>query len=254
MTERPILFSGAMVRALLAGTKTQTRRIIKPQPTTDRDGRMIGHRKLAGLFAPHVFGACLLDLIGSPYGKEGDRLWVRETHARFTVGEGMDRPVPECVAYRATCADDGSFDYVNTRGEIMGLKITKWTPAIHMPRLASRITLEITDVRVQRLLDIDEDDARAEGFTGPYPVGFGAWHHEYTGDVVGRPHAHHFFQAWTEINGRESWDANPFVWAISFKRVDAAQVITDSEVADALRAGASERQIAERTTKRSPRR
>lgn len=235
MTERGLIFSDAMVRALLAGTKTQTRRAVKIQPTrASITLHHTGTRVSSGLpeftardsrgRAACVFPVDKHSVIAEtvcPYGSVGDRLWVRETHAEFAVGEGMDRPVPTCVAYRATCDEDGGFDYVNTRGEEMSLKVTKWTPAIYMPRWASRITLEITDVRAQRLHEITEEDARAEGVI----VG-----EEQPAIVNGEEGKAVFFNArdafayaWAAINGADSWKANPFVWAITFKRVEESR-------------------------------
>lgn len=233
--EHPILFSSPMIRALLAGTKTQMRRILKPQPKRVREhmetiGRGISPvripdgwewKSLYGADDGGHFAAALR--FHSPYGLIGDRLWVRETHAKFSVGEGLDRPVPECIAYRATCDADGSFDYVNGRGEIMGLKVTKWTPAIFMPRWASRIDLAITKVRAERLHDITEDDARAEGCTG------------YPGAVDATPREE-FEELWKDINGLDSWKANPWVWVIEFKRVelDPKRSRTSSPVVEQL--------------------
>lgn len=207
MKERPILFSAPMVRALLAGTKTVTRRIVKPQPDTETN--RVEWNAAERAFVPWRLGSSTPSSghrtgkpFACPYGVAGDRLWVRETHCRFSVGEGMDRPVPECVAYRATCADDGAFDYVNTRGEVMGLKVTKWTPAIHMPRKHSRITLEVVSIRVERLHEITEEDAKREGvepLLGECRLGFE--------------------EIWKDINGLESWRANPFVWRVEFRRL-----------------------------------
>jgi hypothetical protein len=199
--ERPILFSAPMVRAILAGTKTQTRRIVKPQPEYDADERWPGwkwpsHQARSMLEISEIPSAC-------PYGRRGDRLWVRETHAQFAVGN-RSGVAPQCVAYRATCDEDGGFDYVNNGDEIMRLKVTKWTPAIYMPRWASRITLEVTRVRVERLHDISEEDARAEGVD------------EIKAQVPTARDA--FSYLWRDINGAESWRANPWVWVISFRR------------------------------------
>ena len=171
MRERPILFSAPMVRAILAGTKTQTRRVCK------------GQRELSNV---HDF-----QIDRCPYGQLGDRLWVRETWLRHSVN------VPNDYLYRADHPDDG------TIGPAHG----GWKPSIHMPRWASRITLEITDVRVERLQDISARDAWAEGIT-PSP------------DVD--PY-HEYRDLWESINGPGSWDANPWVWAVSFKRIDAAR-------------------------------
>ena len=209
MRERPILFSAPMVRAILAGTKTVTRRIVTSEhvddaaiwaqcadkPGTWESGIASG--------APGSFGHG--EYVRCPYGVPGDRLWVRETHARFSVGEGMDRPVPECVAYRATC-DGDYFDYVNGRGEVMNLKVTKWTPSIFMPRWASRITLDVVSVRVERLHAITEDDAKLEGVE-PFRHPSGA--HSYR-DA--------FAILWDDINGdRVPFDESPWVWRVEFK-------------------------------------
>jgi hypothetical protein len=208
MKERPILFSAPMVRAILDGRKTQTRRIVDQRAfiETDRDaapGR--GHIEQSN----DLFGAYAIELLRRPYGSVGDRLWVRETHAQFAVGEGMDRPVPQCVAYRATCDGDGGFDYVNGRGEVMRIKVTKWTPAIYMPRWASRIALEVTGVRVERLQQISEEDARLEG-VGP----------DSTQLPPNNTHRWAFHRLWDSINAKRSpWSSNPWVWVVSFKRV-----------------------------------
>lgn len=178
--DRPILFSAPMVRAILAGTKTQTRRVAKPQ-------RKTGLGDLDAL-AQHQYGLC-------PYGKPGDRLWVRET-------------------FRGPL-DDGSFGYRATHDGPFTWHSYTWKPSIHMPRAASRITLEITDVRVERLQDISEEDAIAEGIellNGRYTFN-GGLHESRT--------AVESYQAlWEQLNGSESWWANPFVWVISFRRIE----------------------------------
>lgn len=199
MRERPILFGAPMVRALLDGKKTQTRRIVKPQPepATPASWHPPGtHWWPSGkaksiLTTQEMAAAC-------PYGSPGDRLWVKEAHAR--VGEE--------VVYRwdwAICRD-----------------VKKWRSPIHMRRADSRITLEVVGVRVQRLHDITEEDAKAEGVEPVRydPEGGDCW----TASEAARltPHRVAFEYAWNEIHGwtpAPAWDANPFVWAISFKRV-----------------------------------
>ena len=189
--ERPIIFSGPMVRALLAGTKTQTRRVMSER-----------HRW-------HFIEACG-DLALCPYGLPGDRLWVRETFAKI---DGQTRPWIE-TDYRATYA------HGDRLGDHLGIK-KRWTPAIHMPRAASRITLEITEVRVERLQEISEADAVAEGCARlPLQDGPGAW---WSADVDAGPALHGrtardaYRLLWESINGPGSWDANPWVWVIAFK-------------------------------------
>ena len=211
MTSRPILFSAPMVRALLAATKYQTRRIIKPQPapfiqqTPDRHpttrtapyiDAYCGERKTEanprGMSREwHWWTAD--NRLGEhaarcPYGQPGDRLWVRETWAH--VGDEFEG---HCE-YAATC-------------EVSGIK---WKPSIHMFRNDSRLTLEITDVRAERLQEISEEDAKAEGAEA---IGWGGF-----GPIT---FLNGYRMIWNQINGPGSWDANPFVWAVSFKRADA---------------------------------
>jgi hypothetical protein len=228
--ERPVLFSAPMVRAILEGRKTQTRRIAKWKPREPGynlgfSGVQVGFYCSDLLSSGYVLrsrgaGGCWNDRthpLHCPYGKPGDRLWVRETHARFSVGEGMDTPVPECVAYRATCGKNSAFDYANSRGEVTRLKVTKWTPAIHMPRWAARIELEVSGVRVERLHDITEEDAKAEGlrFDGNHWIGAGP--HKW-------PTARAAFESlWCDINGLDSWRSNPWVWVVEIKRVEVAR-------------------------------
>ena len=175
MKERPILFSAPMVRALLAGTKTQTRRIVKARDLEWMDVHQ-------GLREPDNAERC-------PYGQPGDRLWVRETFGHFERNENF---APGCeVFYRA----DGE-----------SLAVERWRPSIHMPRWASRITLEVTGVRVERLQDISEADATAEGVSA-------------IPDEMRRATPRCDFQAlWQSINGPDSWAANPWVWIVEFRR------------------------------------
>jgi hypothetical protein len=224
--ERPILFSGPMVRALLADAKTQTRRILKLRT---KPNRLI----YSPLYQPRLRADGLWSdshclPFSCPYGQPGDRLWVRETHAQFAVGNRSGK-APQCVAYRATCEGD-SFDYVNNGDEIMRISVSKWTPSIHMPRWASRINLEITEVRVERLQEISEEDAEAEGIEGQSePTGgddYNAVYRNYLatkGDAATYPWLREdpigsYRSLWNSINGPGSWDLNPWVWAISFKK------------------------------------
>lgn len=182
MKERPILFSASMVNAILDGRKTQTRRIMKPQPTTNPFWGCAGSKGF-GFFDD-------LKPIKGPYGKPGDRLWVRETFGIVDSLEGA-----RSFVYRAEGWKDPS-------------GLFKWRPSIHMPRLASRIQLEITSVRVERLKAISEVDAVAEGA----PCGSCCAPQEGS-------HKAGFAQLWESINGSGSWNANPWVWVIEFKRV-----------------------------------
>ena len=241
--ERPILFSAPMVRALLAGTKTQTRRIVKPQPEWRPAGdgyaggwSALGKRKPDELRAWADEGAFARELMkwGSPYGAPGDTLWVREAFAVLT-GAGTR------TVYRA----DGEPTQRYFPAE--PVHNMKWTPSIHMPRWASRITLRVTDVRVERLQDISEEDAKAEGveptFYSEHWTAYDPITEGYPSFTV-EPDAaqiaerglenvrHHppklmcsareqFRRLWESINGPGSWDANPWVWVVSFERVTA---------------------------------
>lgn len=218
MKERPILFSAPMIRALLAGMKTQTRRAIKPQPDVAQAGR-VGDTGLCGRFTSddQRFGR-LAKSIACPYGAPGDRLWVRETWLTVMGDETF---------YRADYLNDPEGDRAHG---------VAWKPSIHMHRARSRITLEITAVRVERLQDIwaKDADCMAEGIEempsetcGPgwrwwrnYTPGNG-----WTGDG-GKPDrlaspGNSYRTLWESINGPGSWDANPWVWVVEFKRVEA---------------------------------
>lgn len=196
MKERPILFSGPMVKALLAGAKSQTRRVIKPQPQAVRDG-LYGWRQVAGGGYEVVWNA--LQMSGSqalseycPYGAPGDLLWVRETHMVTAGG---------AVLYKA--------DNPN---------LLHCRPSIHMARQHSRITLEVTGVRVERLQGISEADMIAEGV-------------DYLLEQRGEPlridyRRLAFFGLWDKINGKrigrdEYVNANPWVWVVEFRVVKA---------------------------------
>lgn len=226
MTDRPILFSAPMIRAILDGRKTQTRRIVKPQPapheTWDwswpvlRPGVTPGTRICwRNDVQPNLYPYC-------PHGHRGDRLWVRETVQAFANADGTDR-----IRYLADGAEAG---HENTReGAERWMDLYHYrkqksakVPAIRMPRWASRITLEITEVRVERLQAISEADALAEGIieydpTEEDPAEY-AWDEERGRGEIFWEAAHAFKSLWRSINGAGSWDANPWVWAISFRR------------------------------------
>lgn len=220
MTERPIIFSSPMVRALLAGTKTQTRRVVKPQPD-DHHWQLLPGYELKRSQVVTADGRVAVKFVHTipynpatdaatrwaccPYGAPGDHLYVRET---FIERSGD-------LFYRA----DGEAQADSAYWICFGEHIKRWTPAIHMPRAASRITLEITGVSVERLQDISDDDVLAEGTPG-------AWvdYREEGGGFkpnINGPQARQFFyrKLWQEINGPGSWDANPWVWVIEFRRV-----------------------------------
>ncbi|RBB97492.1 hypothetical protein C3E97_027630 [Pseudomonas sp. MWU12-2115] len=199
--ERPILFSAPMVRAILEGRKTVTRRAMKVQPVlTGKLWQVYGAGWSAGVTSVPVISGHSLST-KCPYGKPGDRLYVRETFNRTNPGgaEGV-------YYYRA----DGEFP-----NSIGGGKFTdaeSWKPSIHMPRAASRILLEITDVRVERLQDISRSDIRAEGLQCPP---------ELASDDVSPNYRDWYPAAWKKLwnSTGGDWDANPWVWVVEFKRV-----------------------------------
>ena len=192
MKEHPILFGAPMVRALLTDTKTQTRRVVKPQPSPGL--ALGGARVVEGMT---VWGA------RCPYGQPGDRLWVRETFARI---DGQTRPWIE-TDYAAT------YTHGDRLGDALGIK-KRWTPSIHMPRHASRIDLEVTGVRVERLQDISASDAIAEG------ISLHTDHHHRPATSVYGP-VQTYRDLWEDINGDGAWDLNPWVWVVGFKRIKA---------------------------------
>lgn len=214
MKERPILFNGDMVRAILDGRKTQTRRLVK---AWQGSGVEITKSKSKSFWDVTDKGI-IFDNIKCPLGKVGDQLWVRETwqsvHFSFDMESGYadDWYESEQILkgpdyFYSTCyaADPNWTSDIEDRG-------FSWRPSIHMPRWASRITLEITDIRVERLQDISEADALAEGVrTEADAAADGATWYD-------RPRRQFRF-LWQSINGHESWEENPWVWVIEFKRV-----------------------------------
>ncbi len=217
MKEYPILFSAAMVRAILAGTKTQTRRVFKypswsllPDDEADLEGdepRVCS--KVSGCLAR----------VQSPYGWPGDRLWVRETHSRCRWQNPGERYVvlkdgtqiyesgerfPGLKRYAP-----GAFDYI------------KWKPSIHLPRWASRLTLEVVSVRVERLQEITDTDAIAEGI-GCNPSAAGVPMTKPHGETLPRVMFH---DLWDSLNVARGfgWNLNPWVWVIEFRRIDGGE-------------------------------
>lgn len=230
MLERPILFSAPMVRAILDGQKTQTRRVVKPQPpkfvrhsVAPQELRGEPKKHTAPYFDAYNGGPhwCWWDeydrqgagWIKCPYGKPGDRLWVRETVACGACAPGKpshwspafwrrEQGTPSNPNGLWYAADDLAPERpITARG--------KWTPAIHMPRWASRILLEIVSIRVERLNACSEADALAEGSQHPslVPIVGAGWSSR---DMYAR--------LWEHINGEGSWSANPWVWVVEFKR------------------------------------
>ncbi|HCF3104460.1 TPA: hypothetical protein NIB98_002928 [Pseudomonas aeruginosa] len=233
--ERPILFNEQMVRAILEGRKTVTRRAVKglqiptEDKTTPHEGlrwSALGQRHLRYGF--NVFGSteeeCAHELARCgvcPFGKPGDRLWVREAWtidllAAYSTEKGYDSEYE--VRYRA---DDAAREIHVAPGEpdpylaLYDSQRGDWRPSIHMPRWASRILLEITAVRIERLQDISEKQALAEGVE---LEGEGVCWAGAAGTASDSP-VESFRLLWELINGAGSWNANPWVWVVEFKRV-----------------------------------
>ena len=205
MTTRPILFSAPMVRALLDGSKRQTRRILKADRMQhdacvrwDGDSWLLERYPVQERMSSN-FGRC--DRIKCPYGQVGDMLWVKETFA-YDVADHFGKE-SEAAVYRATTDCDDYF-----KGQ--------WTPSIFMPRRLSRITLEITDVRVEKLNAISEEDAKEEGVT---QCEGGYWNYIAGEPYQGMTALQSYETLWEQINGPGSWALNPWVWALSFRRI-----------------------------------
>jgi hypothetical protein len=212
VAEKPILMSGPMVRAILEGRKTQTRRVIKPQPQDYDFG--VGGIKPAFVEPQSFYKAVGVDafnnggagLVRCPYGSRGSRLWVREG---FKVSPEPHEPDGH---YWLTYPADGTREEVDYSEMEMGrLKPGKSYPSIYLPRWASRITLEITGIRVERLQDIRTRDIEAEGILPD---------ERYLGSANRYRHA--FEDGWDMINGKRpgcSWADNPWVWCVSFRMI-----------------------------------
>lgn len=203
MKERPILFSSEMVRAILDGRKTQTRRVFNPQPIAD--GLYYEYKDIPWLKTGDPF-----PFIGHlcPYGTHNDLLWVRETWRAVELDNGSDG-----ILYKA----DNHFKSIENSQAAADLWCdayadrkhgNKWRPSIFMPRWASRILLEVTDVRVERVQDINDEDAKAEGAS--------------ISETRTMTHRGAFNILWDRINAHRgySWESDPWVWAISFRVIE----------------------------------
>ncbi|MDM2957387.1 hypothetical protein [Citrobacter sp. CK206] len=220
MTERGMIFNAEMVRAILDGRKTQTRRVMNPQPANDISRATFPNPDVVGWSSSlrHKHGSTTAHFC--PFGAVGDRLWVRETFQGPLVSEELFeeyRAYPEKFETPQYCeyaADGGA------RPEYCDLDDNLrhgWRPSIHMPRWASRILLEITSVRVERLNDISQEDAQDEGMelTGWRPT----YSDPDSGGEVWTPYDN-FAELWQSIYGVGSWLSNPWVWVIEFRRID----------------------------------
>lgn len=214
MKARPILFSGPMVSAILRGQKTQTRRTVKPQPVElMEDGAHTKYAWRRGLYALRMYPSNSAMLAHCPYGTPGDLLWVRET---WSVGKCADGLSPTCLHIGTWIKDNGGCWYaaggepahpISPKGKVRS--------SLHMPRWASRLTLEVTRVRVERLQDISEADAIGEGMlTVSLPASGPST--ERGKPSIGSNPRRRFEHVWSGINGTESWAKNPWVWAVTF--------------------------------------
>ncbi len=241
MIEKPILFNTEMARAVLKGKKTQTRRVIKPQPklgnhVTIVDGIIFESRSQLGVLHNLNKSSC-------PYGKTGDQLWVRE---RFCIGAvacgDYTTPDPEPL-YIDQCEGDNDYVYYEQALNAgWGMDDIRWKPSIHMPRVASRIQLEVLTVTAERVNDISEQDAIAEGVISDdgYPCEYGELPcpscngygvHGAVGENLGYievdcvecdTYKKRFKILWNSINEKRGfgWDTNPWVWVVKFKRLE----------------------------------
>lgn len=218
MKERGMIFNDPMVRAILDGSKTQTRRIMRVQPDSPNFGllRIVEStaRSDVGKYHWSESNACgnhtRSKLFTCPFGAIGDRLWVREAWAEAGGN------APELQLYRASFPDHVPSGYENLKDA----EEIRWTPSIHMPRWASRITLEMTDVHVERLSEISEADAAAEGVppAGDLLPDYPGAYLTPKGDFATAKVA--FQRLWESIYGEDSWQANPWVWVIEFRRIE----------------------------------
>lgn len=226
MKERQILFSAPMVRAILAGTKTQTRRVVKPQPPITTTGVSTWHHPDDDTKGAHFWSwgpdpkKPVLDYIQPdwalpcPYGQTGDRLWVRESFCPiYPQDPHYNGGWPIEYDYQAT------YKHGDRLGDLIGVK-KKWTPSIHMPRRASRITLEVTGVRMERLQDISIEDCKSEGAWGPDESIVGKVAKHFGIDILAANPYLAYRMIWESINGPGSWEANPWVWVVEFKRLE----------------------------------
>jgi len=219
MKERPILFNAEMVRAILEGRKTQTRRVMKPQPK---------ERTLTMFWNERSWWKCDLNVECSPYGKVGDRLWVRETFAqgKLVAGDSIEGSNPPYFIEQMGSDKEDDLVYRADTFKLSDYEVDPeqpviWKPSIHMPRWASRINLKITDIRVERVQDIKTDGVWAEGLNKEE-------YEDWLEDVmcIGVPDGTTYEQPidlfhnlWNFINGKRGygWDENPWVWVVEFE-------------------------------------
>ena len=234
MKERPILFSAPMVRALLADTKTQTRRIVKHPHAAEVDVWADEGNGRWGMGVQEAGVSARMDAMLCPYGQPGARLWVRETWRLSSCGRHY--PTQKTTAYvewkdRQSTDRQHQQEWACSDSESEALlekqRVGTWRPSIHMPRWASRIDLEVAGVRVERLQAISDADAIAEGIERvrgrDVPAAMGGnvqmWRDYLNPDGWQATPAGSYRTLWESINGPGSWAENPWVWVVEFKRV-----------------------------------
>lgn len=227
MSAKPILFNSEMVRAILDGRKTQTRRVIKPQPNEQSFAGMIKNGGCARFYTLHVpFNPSVTD-VRNPYGRPGDTLWVRETHYLYGRFEFTGKLTPtgkkETTFVHADKPVRSSVRYSDNLPKLAKSKFDLgWhrRPSIFMPDWAARITLRVTDVRVERVQDISESGAIGEG-VDVYSHG-GAGLNYVVNNMTAREPVDAFELLWDSINAKRgfSWDSNPWVWVVEFEVVN----------------------------------
>jgi hypothetical protein len=217
MNEHPILFSGEMVKAILEDRKTQTRRVLKKQPIDILPMKVPNMWVILETRDPSHGG-----VIGCRYGRIGDHLWVRETWRCEELASGQDG-----VRFAA----DNSFHKIeNTVAasdawleSYLSDKPDKWRPSIFMPRWASRISLEVVNIRVERVQQISREDAKAEGMSHVWDWNKDRYkkHPEHFTRGVLNPYVANYSVLWDELNAKRGfgWDVDPWVWVIEFKRL-----------------------------------
>jgi len=215
--ERPILFNTEMVQAILADKKTMTRRIVKPQPVKSNDGKFdwIDNGAWKGAINPKNGNHNLK----CPYGEVGDILWVRETWAQLdmdyrAVSGKLDiQEFKGCpIAYKADNDAPEHFNY--------------WRPSIHMPRTAARLFLKVTNIRVERLQDITQEDIESEGlwfYSQEYRDEICKWRDCVS--AIRGTRKKYFKKLWNSINSKRGygWDVNPWVWVVEFERIEGGK-------------------------------
>ena len=225
MKQIPILFSTEMVQAILAGRKTQTRRVIKNQPELDTE--KYGAATTKDGTQEWIIGnpeSTTVDVIKCPYGQVGDLLWVRESCLWVSLDHAPDllegnRDGSQWV-YKASVHED----FIKYAKEQYGYK---WRPSIHMPKYAARIWLKIKAIRIERLQDISEDAAIEEGIEEIHPAPFVIRYKNYLdtkNQAILKDPKLSFRTLWESINGVDAWHANPWVWVIEFERIEKPNI------------------------------